>query len=246
MVLSSKNETEVVCDLPSQVKSLGEALEPVAKRLRRAISCKVRSSGHEFVIFNDLLRHTGVISQALTHLQPRLSDLSSSAIEDERASTAEAYRAAGRLEQVLSEFVDGYHEVKASHADPEARMARTLLLGVYRHHITEICDWLDELVQVIFNPVAAAKKRGIPLTGSIQLSVVLNLTTPPEMAKLNDLAKTLQIGPEPKIEPVHEPQIEPAPEYQRQAGNSPGVMGTIGALAFGIGITEAILGRHRG
>lgn len=238
MVLSSANPQDVVSALPSRVTFLGEALAPVAKNLRRAITRRVKSSGHEFVTIDDLLRHTGIIEMALNHLSPRFEDLMGNVMRNESAGLAEAGRAAGRLEQVLSEFVDGCHEVQASHAGAETSEARALLLGVYRHHIREICDWIEELVQVIADPVAASEKREIPLTGNIELSVVLNMTSPPEMAKLNDLATRLQIRPA-RV-------IESAPRYEPPASRPPGILGTIGALAFGIGITKAILGRHRG
>ncbi len=246
MVLSSPNSKKVVSALPSRVTFLGEALGPVVKSLRQAIARQVKSSCHEFVTIDDVSQHMGVISQALTHLQPRLSDLIGSAIEDERASMAEAYRAAGRLEQVLSEFVDGYHEVKASHSGPETSEARTLLLGVYRHHIRRLCEWLEELILVIADPLAASERRGIPMTGIVNLTVVLKFTTPPEMAKLNDLAKSLQIAPGPELEPMLEARTEPALEYRQPASSNPGILGTIGALVFGGSITNAVLGRHRG
>jgi hypothetical protein len=84
------------------------------------------------------------------------------------------------------------------------------------------------------------------MTGNVNLTVVLNFTTPPEMAKLNDLAKGCAIAPGPELEPMLEARTEPALEYQQPANSNPGVLGTIGALAFGVDITNAILGRHRG
>lgn len=240
MVSPAANSKDVVPDLPSRVTFLGEALAPVAKDLRRAMTRRVKSSGHEFVMIDDLLRHAGIIEMALNHLSPRFEDLMGNVMRSERAGLAETARAAGRLEQVLSEFVDGYHEVQASHAGAETSEARALLLGVYRHHIRELCEWLDELVRVIADPVSAAKKRGLPLTTNVEFSVALNMTSPPEMAKLNDLATRLQIRPAPVIESA------PAARYEPPQSRGPGVLGTIGALTFGIGITKAVWGRHRG
>ena len=246
MALPVLQTNNVVFTLPSRVKFLAEALEPVAKNLRKSIGCKVKKSGHAFATLSDLSQHMGVISQALTHLQARLSDLIGRPIEDERESMADAYRAAGRLEQVLSEFVDGYHEVKASHSGPETSEARALLIGVYRHHIRGLCEWLEELILVITDPLAATERRGIPMTGIVNLTVVLNFTTPPEMAKLNDLAKRLQIAPGPELEPLPEARTDPALDYRQPANSKPGILGTIGALAFGMGVTKAVLGRHHG
>jgi|GEM_PF-1029363 len=241
MDTSVPNFEDVVYKLPSRVTFLGEALEPVAKSLRQAIARKVKPSGHEFLIVDDLLRHMGFIDQALTHLSSWLDDPMGNFIQDESAGMAEAYRAAGRLEQVLSEFVDGYHEVKSSHDGHESSEARKLLLGVYRHRIREICKWLDDLVQAITNPASALEKRGITRTADTELTVVLKMTSPPEMAKLDALAKKLHIQVEPLAEapPTYEPRepLEP---------RGPGILGTIGALAFGIGISKAVFGRDYG
>jgi len=232
------NFEDVVYRLPSRVAFLGEALEPVAKSLHQAITRKVKPSGREFLIVDDLVRHMGVIHQALIHLSSRLDDLMGNLIQDESAGMAEAYRAAGRLELVLSEFVDGYHEVKSSHDGPESSEARKLLLGVYRHRIREICKWLDDLVQAITNPTSALEKRGITPTADIELTVVLKMTSPPEMAKLDALAKRLHI----QVEPL----AEAPPTYEPPEPRRPGILGTIGALAFGIGISKAVFGRHHG
>lgn len=238
MVPPAPSPNDVAFVLPAAVTFLGEALAPVAKNLQRALARQARPSGHEFVTTDDLSQHMGVIAQALTHLSSRIDDLMVNVIKDKKAGMAEAYRGAGRLEQVLSEWVNGYQAVQASRAGPETTEARALLLGVYRHHMKAICEWLEELVQVFANPALALQRRGITLTDHVDLPITLTMTTPPEMEKLKNLVKRLQIAPE--------PVIEPAPEYQQPESRNPGILGTIGALAFGIGISKAVFGRHHG
>lgn len=229
---------DVVCVLPSQVIFLGEALAPVASGARQAMRRRVRSSGHEFLTIEDLSRHMGVIQQALTHLSPRLDGLMTDVIHKEGVGAVQAGRASGRLEQVLFEFVDGYLDAKASHAGPDSSEARALILGVYRHHIREICEWLEELVAVIANPASAIQKRGMDTAANADLTVALTMTSPPEMAKLDALAKRLLQPPE--------TYSEPSPRFEQRETSAPGLLGTIGALAFGIGITKAVLGRNHG
>lgn len=238
MTSPAPNPNDVVCGLPSQVIVLGEALAPVARGARQAMTRRVRSSGHEFATLEDLSHHMGVIQQALTHLSPRLDGLMTDVIHKEGAGAFEVGRAAGRLEQVLSEFVDGYLDAKASHAGPETSEARSLILGVYRHHIREICEWLEELVAVIANPASAIRKRGIAAAANVELTVALNMTSPPEMAKLHALAKRLL--------PTPETYSEPSPRVEQRDTSGPGLLGTIGALAFGIGVSRAVFGRNHG
>ena len=238
MKLPAPMPNDVVCVLPPQVVILGEALVPVARGARQAMTRRVRSSGHEFVTLEDLSRHMGVIQQALTHLSPRLDGLMTDVIHREGAEVVEIGRSVGRLEQVLSEFVDGYLEAKSSHAGTEASEARSLILGVYRHHIREICDWLEDLVEVIANPSSAIQRRGIAAVANVELTVALKMTSPPEMAKLDALAKSFL--------PPPETCSEPSPRFEQRETNGPGILGTIGALAFGIGITKAAFGRNHG
>ena len=183
---------DLICVIPAQVILLGEALAPVAHGARQALTRTVPSSGQAFDPLGDTSRHLGVIQQALNRLKPRLDGLMTDVIHKKDASAIDAGRAAGRLEQMLSEFVDGYLDVEACPADGEADEARRLILGVYRHHITEICEWLEELVAIINHPATALHKRGMAAESSPQLTVSLYLTTPPEMVKLEALASSLR------------------------------------------------------
>ncbi len=238
MTAAVPTSSELTCVLPPQLFALGEALAPVAKAARQVLVRRVRSSGQDFVTLESLTRHMVRIEHALSRLNPRLEGLMSEVICKEGVGPLEVGRSAGRLEQVLSELVDGYLDAKTSHADAESVEARALILGVYRHHIRNICDWLDDLVATISNPAVALRRRGIEPSGDVVLTVPLNMTSPPEMAKLDELVRALQPPP---VERAESP-IEP----QQTRDEGPGVFGTIGALAFGLGMAEAVFGRKHG
>lgn len=244
---SSMTSDDVVFKIPSRVTFLVEALQPVAKNLRLALTDRVKFSDQEMASFEDVSRHMEVIHQALSHLSPRIDALMGNVISDETAGMAEAYREAGRIEQVLSEFVDGYRLAKTSRASIETNEARKLLLGMYQHYIREICDWLDELVQATANPMSAIETRGLSLTENITLTIDLNLTTPIESDKLHALAKRLQLESKSVVEPVTasvSDQVIDSPAGCDLTENSnPEIFETIGALAFGIGITQSVLGQ---
>ena len=118
--------SETICVLPPQLLALGEALAPVAKAARQALVRRVRPSGQDFVTLESLSRHMGGIEHALSRLNPRLEGLMSDVIRKEGVGPLEVGRSAGRLEQVLSELVDGYLDAKASHAGAESVEARAL------------------------------------------------------------------------------------------------------------------------
>lgn len=235
MTSAVPTSSELTCVLPPQILLLGEALAPVAKAARQALVRRVRPLGQDFVTLESLSRHIGGIEHALSQLNPRLEGLMSDVIRKEGVGPLEIGRSAGRLEQVISELIDGYLDAKSSHAGAESIDARVLILGVYRHHIRNICDWLKDLVTTISNPAAALRRRGMEPSGDVVLNVPLNMTSPPEMAKLSALVSTLQPQPEERAESSIRPQ-------QTRDGR-PGVLGTIGALAFGLGLFQAVFGR---
>lgn len=108
------------------------------------------------------------------------------------ACAIEVGRSAGRLEQVLSQFVDGYLDEQSSHLDPDSAQVRVLTIGVYRHHILSICRWLDDIVMSITDPAQAIQKRGIEPGAKVELHIPIDLTSPPEMEQLGALIQRIQ------------------------------------------------------
>ena len=234
MVSSQPDQEDLTVEFPARVTILGEALAPVSRNLRNALTLKATPSGQEFVVFFDLPRHMGLIHQALTHLTPKLDDLMDSVVHNDSATLADAHRAAGRLEQGISEFVDGYHDARSSFGTQKSANARELLIGVYRHDIREICEWLEELVQAIAKPALALVKSGVVAESGATLSVVLKMTSPPQMEKLCVLWDEMlkKSGSRAVSEP----------SYETDAVKSPGLLGTLGAVVFGLGVSKAIFG----
>lgn len=188
------NLNNVTYKVPDRVLQLGEVLIPISKYLHNALTQRVPTTGREFETIQDLLHHSGVIQRTLTYLEIRVEDISRDVLSNEKAGLAEANRVAGRLEQVLAEFVDGYHDAQSLvGSDPYG--ARELLLAVYRHYIREISDWLDKLIEAIANPASAIESRGIVPTSEVALIVTLTMTTPQEMEELLLLSKKLQSQP---------------------------------------------------
>jgi len=228
---------EVDYVLSPQLPALGEALALVTASARRAMARRRRPSGEGFLIPESLSRHARVVSHGLSQLELRTEGLISDVIHNKNARPLDVGRSVGRLEQVVSELIDGYLEAKAARADTGSAEARTLILGVYRHHIRNVCNWMDDLVAIIANPEAAAL-RGRDLESSadrVVLTVRLDMTSPPEMARLFELIEAQHPSPEECAEsPVRS---------QLPRDDPPGVFDAIGALAVGLSLSEAVFGR---
>ena len=226
MTKASFKQRNVVCLVPTQVTLLGEALKPVAAQLHGALIQQEVSTGPEFDTLTDICLHMSIIEQALAHLEPRFDDLTKSVIQNDKATALDAGRAAGRLEQVLSEFVNGYQKALVSTPGQDSLEARDLVLGVYRNHICELSQWLDKLVSAIAEPLATLKEQHIRLAANVVLPVTLNLTNPPQITRLHEIAQAFQ------CEPLNQTPIPDQP-------TRPGLLATVGALAFGLGVVNA-------
>lgn len=224
---------ETIYVLAPQLVALGRALKPLSKAARDALRHTVPQTDQPFVALDDLVRHMGVIEHALSALGSRLEGLMAEVIQNGAADALVVGRSVGRLEHVLWEFVDGYHDAKACRAEPESLEAQALILGVYRHHIESICTWLDELVTTVLNPEQALDLRGLKPSGDMTLNVSLNMTDPPEMSQIGSLVKSLLAQAE-----------EAAQTFAGKAREAkPGIFSSIGAMAFGLGVSGAIFGK---
>ena len=217
--------SEITCLLPERIVVLGQALTPVVATLRRSTSRRVRPSGKQFAALDGLSHHSNIIFLGLSHFSDRFQEMVRLVILNEMATDLETGRVVGRLEQVLSDFAEGLRESLGTIPEPGAEEPRTLIIGVYRHHLSEICDWLDELAKSIADPLSALKRRKLPVIDNVALTVNLNLTTPPQMARLQELVRGFTTPA-----PVETPVIRTA-SYPR---SRPGFLGVLGALAFGL------------
>lgn len=230
---------ETIYVLAPQLVALGRALEPLSKAARDALRHTVPQTDQPFIALDDLVRHMGVIEHALSALGSRLDGLMAEVIQNGAADALVVGQSVGRLEQVLWEFVDGYHYAKACQVGPKSVEAQALILGVYRHHIENICTWMDELVTTVLNPEQALDLRGIKPTGDVTLNVSLNMTDPPEMSQIGSLVKSLLVQAEEAAEAAQAAQTFAGKAREAK----PGIFSTIGAMAFGLGVSGAIFGK---
>ena len=108
---------------------------------------------------------------------------------------------------------------------------RDLLAGVYRHLLTEIRNWMEELVEVIGDPLAAVKRRGLPTSGYVELPINLTLTEAPQLAELHDWLV-------PGLRGAGNDRLPPA----RARKSGLGFCGTVAAAVLGFAIGDWLFG----
>jgi hypothetical protein len=170
--------------VPHRVKVMGSALQPTLERLDRTMRQPI--SPHRAVdnILDLVQHHLRAIGEHVDRLSQGVDSLMTKVINCESASDTNVYRAVGRFEAHLDAMLTGLQRVRSLNPCGADLRARDLLDGAYCHLLTEVRNWLINLVSTIANPLTALRRRGLPTTGPIELEVTLKVTPPPQLAAL--------------------------------------------------------------
>lgn len=172
--------------LPGHLTSLGEALRPVALKLGADMARQPDRHDQEDDMLEFVTAHMEMIGEDVKQIESEVNGALAVV-----ASPADANRAVGRLEVQLERLVAHYDDVRRVNPNFEVADGWSLLRDVYRRVLTEIRVWLDELVEVLTEPTAALKERGISTEGRVVLSLPLTITAPPELEQLTNWAEEM-------------------------------------------------------
>jgi hypothetical protein len=227
-------------------KLAADALSPVAARLRADLQAKPSGPAESFEVPHQLSRHMDLVVDGLTRLEHCIEHLNTEVLSNDAANATDAGRAAGRLEEALQTFVRGYCIVRASRpsADLEqlSREGRRLMMGVYRHFLKEVLEWIDRLVDALDDPIKVAQATHQPLDRDVTLTIKLTLTTPPQFKRLHEMAHEVVAavtGQQPVLT-LDDGMNTPAP-----IRSTPGPLAHLGALAFGLAVARRAFRRPR-
>ncbi|MFZ5467267.1 MAG: hypothetical protein ACOZAI_08415 [Pseudomonadota bacterium] len=165
---------------PECVKALGHALAPLSQRIHAVLT----ESQQRSVLDQSSIERVG---NALDKLQEQIEALETIINHDFTAlvectvdeGVLNAHRIAGKLESTLGTMLVAYRRYDGSDEYPYL-----LLAAIHRHTLTEIVDWIDEVIEVIDNPIHALQRRHLPTMGRVELDLALRLTPAPELMEL--------------------------------------------------------------
>lgn len=212
--------------LPSRLVCLGEAMAPVLGKLDAALSEQSQPTVPVGSIVDVIKEGLSALGGSMPRLSDQVNGLMTDVAANESASDRDVYRAVGRFEGVLDEIISNYRKVCRHSAYGSDEEACELLAGTYRHSMREILNWLKDLVDTLSDPIAALNRKGLPTTGSIEIPLTLTLTSAPELAGLQRWGERHSL-------------YSPSPTPTNQGL---GFWGTVGAIAIGWGIGEALFG----
>jgi hypothetical protein len=210
--------------LPPRLECLGDAMAPLLEKLNVALAEKSLSMVPVNSIVDVIKSGLSDLGRSVHRLTDQVNALMTDVAAKENASDKDVYRAVGRFECVMDDLIKDYREICGQYAYGNDEEACDLLAETYRHSMREIQEWLQDLVNTLTDPIAALRRRGMPTSGAIEIPLTLTLTSAPELARLQRWGERHSI-------------YTPPPKSQGL-----GFWGTVGAMAIGWGIGEALFG----
>lgn len=223
--------------LPRRVTLLGEAMRPLERKISGRLDMPVAPVADVPGMNEIVSNHLAALQEIIHRLPDRIAGLMDDVVDNEGASDAEVYRAVGRIEASVDDLLAGYRGVRVLRVPGTDAVARDLLAGVYRHTLDEIRDWIAELVDVLADPLAALRERGLPTSGEVELPLKLTLTAAPQLVALSRCLERRRIVPAFPL--ARSPAIA---GVSGEAGL--GFWGTLGTLILAWGLGNALFGNH--
>ena len=215
--------------LPPGVAALGDALRPLRLKLQAQMDAPVRRDLPVVDLAGEIEDHLDELEDTVSGLVAKVNALGE-LLARERP-VAGIHRGVGGLEVYVDTLLERYSEVRRWRPGASEAAARDSLAGVYRHVLTEIRDWMDELIEAIDDPLAAVKRRGLPTSGKVHLRFDLTLTEALELASLRDWLDSNLPG-------AGDYGSRSAPAEKQGLG----FLGTVAAAALGFGIGSWLFG----
>ena len=173
--------------LSPRVIALGEALRPISLKLHTQMGTPTRRTLAVYDLVGSIWSHLDGLGSTVGELETKVRALGR--LVSGEGSDADIYRTAGGLEVYIDNLLESCAEVRQWRLGASDAPARDLLAGIYLHVLAEIRDWIDEMLEVIADPVAALERRGLPTSGHVELQLDLILTEAPQLAELRRWAE---------------------------------------------------------
>jgi hypothetical protein len=203
--------------LPPRVIRVGSALRPLLQRLAADMEAPVRPMVAIPAMDDRVQLHLDRLRDALTRLADACNALMTDVVANDLDGDAQVSWAVSRLAHGIDALLAGRREIRGLNVPWPHAQARDLLAGVYHHHLTEVRDWMGELLDAIDDPEAALRRRGLPTQGVVDLPITLTFTPAPQLHRLADWLDRRA------AERGDSAAVEPKPAWWRKVG------------AFGIG-----------
>ena len=183
--------------LPPRVVRLGEALRPLLSKVRLRSDARARGEATAPVTAEFLSHRLRELERTIGRLGAVGEAMMAEVIGREDAQDADVYRVVARLESRVEDLIDDSADLRGR-VQGEFGEGAHLLGAVYEGLLERIENWLEDLVESVADPLAAAKRKGLETSGYVELHFRLNLDAPQQIAEfqtwVNHEARRRQAG----------------------------------------------------
>ena len=175
--------------LPRSVVVLGDALRPISRMLAaRLDEASPRPEGRAEDTLVLVRRHLGLLETHAGRLTDEINGELGRVVAPD-VSDAEVWRAAARMEVCIEGILADYDDVRRVRVDRDDLPGWSLLGDIYRDLLMQVDSWLRRVLDVIDDPVAAARKAGLASEGRVDLTIELTLEAPRQVKSVVDWAE---------------------------------------------------------
>ena len=164
---------------------LGEALRPALRKVRAQLDAAANPAGprENFPDFGQ--RVLAEVADSVDRLANEVKALNG-VVRAADVPAAKVHRVVGRLEMVFEELLGSHAEVRDARAASAHERGRRLLLTALRRVLTQIRDWLRDVVDAAADPLAVVKRKGLSTSGQVTLNLTLDLDSASDMDEFHD------------------------------------------------------------
>lgn len=205
--------------IPPHLVQLGLLLAPVLQEAGDALQAAPAARGLGPLTPAEAQRHLGQVREFTSGITAFVNDSLAPFAADASEPVPQAARVARQLDTLLERYIRRYREVLAAAgpARPVRNASWYLLAQVYRHHLVEVYDWLEEFLCALNEPERYFRNRTSP-----RVRLELELNPAPELLEL---------------------EASLYAEYGRSGlAGKLGFWGTLGAVVLGLGLGKMLFG----
>lgn len=221
--------------LPPQLQLFLELIRPLRDSFHVRYTHKSTLPDEATADFSSYIAHlSDTLSKLLDALDKQVNRKLNAVVMSDHATWNEIQLEINKLDRMLGELLSEYLYASRQIVSPDCTEGQRLLLSIMRHILTQIKNWLDDIVETLEDPVAACQKRGLPTSGKVEITLTVDITPPKLLAELKSWTDNYVVRKRREIRAT-----------QRAASQGGGFWEVLLGLWIGSEILEHLFGKNK-
>ncbi len=171
--------------LPPQLQMFLELIRPVRNSINARYTHRSELPNEVTADFRAyFVRECDKLADLTAPLDKLVSRNLNKVVMNRHITRARMQREIDRLDGLLDGLLTQYLHVSRQIVPPEGKQGQRLLLSLMRHILTKMQNWLNDIVETLEDPLAACRKRGLPTTGHVEITLTVDIADEKLLAAL--------------------------------------------------------------